>query len=87
MHYYVVLASMKTIRQSVSDRRRLGVAVRQRRKRLGMSQERFAEKVDCHRNYIGLVERGEQNITIDMLGRIARGLGCSVADLAGEAQL
>ena len=34
---------------------------------MGLSQEEFAEKVDCHRNFVGRIERGEQNPTVDTL--------------------
>ena len=54
---------------------------------MGLSQEAFAEEVDCHRNYVSLVERGEQNVTIDMLRRFAKALKCRVAELMQEAQL
>jgi len=52
---------------------------------LGLSQERFAELADCHRNYIGKVERGEQNITVDMVSRFADGLKCKASELIREA--
>ncbi len=51
--------------------KRIGLAVRSRRKALGLSQERLAELADMHRNYVGLVERGEKNLTVEMLFRIA----------------
>lgn len=54
---------------------------------MGLSQEAFAEKVDCHRNYVSLVERGQQNITVDMLGRFAAVLECSIAEVMEEAEL
>ena len=54
---------------------------------MGVSQEGLAEIIGCHRNYVGLLERGEQNVTIDMLSRVAKALGCSVTDLVGEAGL
>lgn len=63
----------------------LGEAVRKRRKALGISQERLAELVDVHRNYIGLVERGEQNLTIDSLLRIAKSLKCKMQDIIVDA--
>jgi len=56
-----------------------------RRKGLGLSQEGLAEVVDCHRNFVGRIERGEQNPTVDMLVRFAKALRCKVADLATEA--
>ena len=65
----------------------LGAAVRVRRRALGLSQEEFAEKVDCHRNFIGRIERGEQNPTVDKLVRLARALRCKISDLFFEAGL
>ena len=41
----------------------------------------MAEKIGCHRNYVGYVERGEHNVTYRMLCRFAVGFKCSVADL------
>ena len=61
-------------------RSRLGITIRKRRLALGLSQERLAELIDCHRNYVGTVERGEQNITIDMLVRFAKALKCKMPD-------
>ena len=67
--------------------RKFGAAVRVRRRALGLSQEEFAEKVDCHRNFVGRIERGEQNPTVDTLVRIARALKCKVRDIIIEADL
>ena len=85
MHPFVVLASVK--RNIPKERRMLGAAVRVRRRALGLSQEEFAEKVDCHRNFVGRIERGEQNPTVDTLVRIARALKCKVRDIIIEADL
>ena len=54
---------------------------------MGLSQEGLAEIIGCHRNYVGYLERGEQNVTIDMLARVAKALGCTVTDLVSEAGL
>ena len=66
---------------------KFGAAVRIRRRATGLSQEEFAEKVDCHRNFVGRIERGEQNPTVDTLVRIARALRCKISDLFFEAGL
>jgi len=87
IHYYVVLASVKTLKESQRNRKRLGLAIRNRRAAMGVSQEGLAEIVGCHRNYVGLVERGEQNVTIDMLGRLAKALGCTITDLVSDARV
>ena len=49
-----------------------------------LSQEKLAELCDVHRTYIGSVERGECNISIDNMDRIAKGLGVTVVDMLRE---
>lgn len=51
-----------------------GKKVRQFRKRLGLSQEEFAHRVGIDRTYIGGVERGERNVGLLNICRIARSL-------------
>lgn len=53
---------------------RFGATIRRLRVRAGYSQESFADHVGMHRNYIGTVERGETNITLENIARIAKGL-------------
>ncbi|MEO6393739.1 MAG: helix-turn-helix transcriptional regulator [Pyrinomonadaceae bacterium] len=48
---------------------------------IGLSQEKLAELANLHRTYIGSVERGERNITIDNIERIAKALDVSIHDL------
>ena len=76
-----MLASVKSRKSRPLHRRRLGDAIRARRKELGYSQEKLAELIDCHRNYVGNVERGEQNLTIDMLVRFAKALEAELPSL------
>lgn len=49
--------------------------VRQRRLELGFSQEQLAEVAGVHRTYVGMLERGEKNVTIYNIERIALALG------------
>lgn len=51
-----------------------GNSVRMRRKALGLSQEQLAEKAKLHRTYIGMIERGEKNITLTNIEKIALAL-------------
>jgi ribosome-binding protein aMBF1 (putative translation factor) len=52
--------------------------------RAGFSQEQLAEKADLHPNYLGRVERGEEQVSLAALVRIARALGVRVKDLVAE---
>ena len=85
MNIYDVLSSMK--KAATKERAQLGAAIRKRRLSLGLSQEEFAEKIDCHRNFIGRLERGEQNPTVDTLVRLAVGLRCKVVDIIKDSGL
>jgi transcriptional regulator with XRE-family HTH domain len=62
----------------------LGRGIRSYRLQRGYSQEQLAERADLHRNYIGLVERGERNASAKALIQIARALTVHPADLWSE---
>lgn len=49
--------------------------VRKKRLELGLSQEELAESAGVHRTYIGMLERGEKNVTIYNIERVAVALG------------
>lgn len=59
----------------------LGREISRRRRALGLSQEVLAERAGLHRNYIGLVERGERNPSFKTVVDVGRALGASAADL------
>jgi transcriptional regulator with XRE-family HTH domain len=59
----------------------LGRNLRDHRVAKGWSQEELADRCDLHRTYIGSVERGERNVTLGTLERIARALGIDPLDL------
>lgn len=58
-----------------------GRRVRILRKREGLSQEQLALRCGLDRTYVGGVERGERNISIVNIEKIARALGLSLRDL------
>lgn len=60
--------------QEKDPNRLLAHNVRRLRVRLGFSQEALAEKSGLHRTYIGAIERGERNVTLLTLNRIAKAL-------------
>jgi transcriptional regulator with XRE-family HTH domain len=67
-------------------RTKLGRAVRRLRTDAGFSQESFAHACHVHRTYIGSIERGETNVSLDNIERIARTLKLPVSRLFSEAE-
>lgn len=65
-------------------RQSLGSSIRKNRSGLGLSQEDLALRVGLHRTYIGSIERGERNITIGNLIRLAVGLRITPQQLLEE---
>ncbi len=61
--------------------RAFGSAVRRLRKESRLSQEGLAEKAGLHRTYLGDIERGERNVSLINIERIARALGVSLSSL------
>lgn len=66
---------MKDIKTSVGKR------IRALRKEKGLSQEELGALADLHHTYIGAVERGERNCSIDSLSKIAKGLNINIGEL------
>ena len=60
--------------------------MRRCRKAKGYSQESLAEKAGLHRTYVGAIERGERNITILSLEKIAKALGVQVGELLSSGR-
>lgn len=63
-----------------------GKAVRKLRDNSGLSQEDIAQKAGIHRNYWGDVERGERNVSIANMHRIAKALGIKLSELVKEME-
>ncbi len=58
-----------------------GACVRRFRTEAGLSQEKFALKINMDRTYFASVESGQRNISIQNIKKIADGLGLSLSDL------
>lgn len=58
-----------------------GRRVRELRLGLGVSQEGLGERSGIHRTYIGGIERGERNISLLNIAKVAAGLGVDIREL------
>jgi len=66
--------------------RALGDELRAWRLKRGFSQEELAGKAHLHRNYIGMLERGQRNVTLLVLQEIAVNLKVTITELISEAE-
>lgn len=64
--------------------RAVGRNLQRHRRSQGLSQEDFAEMLGFHRTYLGGVERGERNLTLRSVERIAERMGVAPLDLLHE---
>jgi transcriptional regulator with XRE-family HTH domain len=64
----------------------LGKTIRDLRSARGYSQESFADAVGLHRTYMGGIERGERNVGVVNLSRIAEALELPLSGLIAEAE-
>jgi transcriptional regulator with XRE-family HTH domain len=69
---------------SQTDLQRFGSRVRAERERLGVSQEELADRAGMHRTYLGGVERGERNLGLLNVVRIAKALGLPASTLLAD---
>ena len=60
---------------------RFGRVLRQQRQKLGVSQEAFADMCQMDRTYIGGIERGERNVALVNIEKIARALQIPITQL------
>ena len=63
-----------------------GKSIRKFRISAGLSQEKLAELADIHRTYVGDVERGERNISLINMAKIAVALGVTLSELVCEME-
>lgn len=78
---------MKKMKKSRPNERKtplqklFGNLVRARRINLGLTQEELAEKANMHFTYVSSTERGERNISLANIEKLAIALECSMKDL------
>ncbi|MDP3634108.1 helix-turn-helix domain-containing protein [Phenylobacterium sp.] len=69
------------------DLARLGLSIRAQRKALGMTQEALADAAGVDRAHMGKIERGERNVTLLNLARIAGALQLRPSEMLAAAGL
>jgi transcriptional regulator with XRE-family HTH domain len=73
--------------QKTATNEAIGRAIRDARKQAGYTQEGFALAAGLDRSYMGAIERGEFNLTIETLLKITAEFGISASELLGRARL
>ncbi len=76
--------SERPVSSKISLRLRLAKRVRRLRVARGWSQEVLADVAGLHRTYIGSIERGERNVSLEAMERIAQALEVPLAELFSE---
>jgi transcriptional regulator with XRE-family HTH domain len=72
---------VKTSRNQTPARETLARNLRRLRAQQGISQEQLADLAGLHRTYVSSIERGERNVSIDNIERLAKALKVTAADL------
>lgn len=87
--YIAIIAGCRTHQKNRQDPQlvALGAAIRRARLEKGLSQEHLALHAEVDRSYLGRVERGDNNVAILTLIRIAEALGYSASALVADAGL
>jgi len=71
----------------IKAQKRLGEVIRAKRKALGYSQEAFASACGVHRTYMGAIERGERNVSLMNIIRVADCLAVKPSELLADAKI
>jgi transcriptional regulator with XRE-family HTH domain len=79
-----MLARKALLRKSLVS---IGVIVRHRREDIGLSQDELGHLCGLHRTYVGSIERGERNLTLDSLMAISGALQMKPHEILQRASL
>lgn len=65
-------------------KRNAGRRIAEARREAGLSQAALATRIKRTQQFVNLIEKGEQNLTLDTLVRVANGVGCRARDLLDD---
>ena len=77
MDYFLLMQ----IRDNGQYIKAFGQRIREARLNKNMSQEVLAEQANVHRTYIGMIERGEKNVTLSTIINLSHSLDIKLEDL------
>lgn len=86
LFFYVVYTSSRGVGMT-NVQQLVGARIREIRKHKGWSQEQLAEQAGFHYSFIGSVERGQRNISLTNLEKVASTLGVGVHELFAYAKV
>lgn len=90
MYYGVLIQNFlfdeKGINEIMDITKELGFRIRYYRKEKHITQEKLAEICSLHPTYIGQLERGEKNATVESIYRIAKGLNIPISRLLEDVE-
>lgn len=67
--------------RQLAHRKAFGVRVREERLKRGITQEQLVHQAELDRSYVGRVERGERNVSLDNIYRLANALSIEADSL------
>ena len=79
-----LVQSAKLLRMTADPMRQFGEHLRAMRKARGLSQNELAERADVNDKYLGEIERGDGNPSLEVLQRLAKALGIDLTTLIGD---
>jgi len=68
-------------------RKKLGERIRELRKSAGITQEELGEKAELNYKFIGELERGQVNVSLDSIARIADAIGVKIGDIFSKEKI
>lgn len=77
----ILTIRVKNLAVKMDTKKTFGATVREWRSQLGISQEKLAERANLHRTYVSDIERGERNVSLENIERLARALDISISTL------